>query len=127
MDLGGCFCGAVRYSLEVGDSVIANCHCSMCRRISAAPFVTWILSPQSAFHYTQGQPVALQSSDKAIRHFCGACGTPLTFWPKSRPDSVDVTACSLDHPERHVPGMEAYEETRLPWLADILVKDHAAG
>lgn len=105
--------------------MVANCHCSMCRRISAAPFVTWILVPSTSFRYTQGQPIEFASSEKAVRHFCGSCGTPLAFLAKSRPDIVDVTSCSLDHPEKHPPSLEVHENSRLSWLATGLVNDRA--
>lgn len=123
MELGGCFCGAIRYSIDDGNYVVANCHCSMCRRISAAPFVSWKLIPKSAFRYTLGTPVELTSSATGLRQFCGNCGTPLTFWSQSRPDKLDITVCSLDHPERCVPSLDVYEETRLPWLAQTLVQE----
>ncbi|MEX2132162.1 MAG: GFA family protein [Pseudohongiellaceae bacterium] len=125
VDLGGCFCGKIRYCIDDGEHMVANCHCSMCRRISAAPFVTWILVPSTSFRYTQGQPIEFASSEKAVRHFCGSCGTPLAFLAKSRPDIVDVTSCSLDHPEKHPPSLEVHENSRLSWLATGLVNDRA--
>ena len=36
---GGCFCGSVRYSFKFDKYPSANCYCSICRRISGAPFV----------------------------------------------------------------------------------------
>ena len=42
---GGCFCGAIRYEIDEGKHVVANCHCTLCRKTSAAPFVTWMVVP----------------------------------------------------------------------------------
>lgn len=113
---GGCFCGTIRYEIEDGDYLVANCHCSMCRRTSAAPFVTWLVVPADRFRYTQGDPRALQSSASGTRYFCERCGTPLVCIIASHPDNVDVTAGSLDHPERFAPTIAVHEDTKLPWL-----------
>ena len=43
---GGCFCGAINYEIQDGDYLVANCHCTMCRSISGAPFVTWLIVPK---------------------------------------------------------------------------------
>lgn len=124
MHLGGCFCGKIRYSVNDGDYLVANCHCSICRRVSAAPFVTWILVPRTAFRYTAGEPVEFASSEKAVRHFCGNCGTPLAFLANSRPEIIDVTTCSMDHPGLYVPSLDVHEDSRLVWLSATLVREH---
>ncbi len=115
---GGCFCGAVRYRIDAGSYLTANCHCSMCRRTSAAPFVTWIVVPTKAFNYTQGTPRQLNSSEKAERYFCGDCGTHLTCTLHDKPDDVDVTVGSLDAPEMYTPTVAVFEDTKLPWLGE---------
>ena len=38
---GGCFCGAIRYEARGTPFHESNCHCSICRRTTGAPFVTW--------------------------------------------------------------------------------------
>lgn len=38
---GGCLCGAVRYRVTGKPYHVTHCHCSMCRRASGAPLVTW--------------------------------------------------------------------------------------
>ena len=117
---GGCFCGHLRYEIDPGDYPVANCFCSMCRRISAAPFVTWLILPKSRFHYVSGEPAILNSSAQALRHFCNRCGTPIAFMGDKRPDMVDVTTCSLDHPQNLVPTFSVHEESRLPWLTRLM-------
>ena len=42
---GGCFCGSVRYRFPTNDYRSSNCHCSMCRSISGAPYVAWMAVP----------------------------------------------------------------------------------
>ena len=113
---GGCFCNAIRYEIDDGKYLVANCHCSMCRRTSAAPFVTWLVVPAGHFRYLQGTPAELQSSERGKRYFCATCGTPIACINTTHPDFVDVTAGSLDHPELVAPTRAVYEDTKLPWL-----------
>ena len=112
---GGCFCGKVRYSFDEGDYLVVNCHCTMCRRTSAAPFVTWVIMPRENFQFTAGTPAVLESSEKGRRLFCKDCGTPMVFESKERSHQVDVTVCSLDMPKAFPPSEDAYTETRLDW------------
>ena len=114
---GGCFCGAIRYAIEDGQYLVANCHCSMCRKTSAAPFVTWMVVPNAAFQYVQGVPQVLQSSDQGTRYFCAGCGTPVACINATHPDVIDITTGSLDAPEAYPPTVAVHEDTKLPWLA----------
>jgi len=116
---GGCFCGNIRFVIDEssdGDYLVANCHCKMCRKISAAPFVTWLVIPKTAFQYVSGTPKLLRSSEQGTRHFCADCGTPLLFTTTKRADKFDITTGSLDDPDRFVPTHEVHEESRLTWV-----------
>ena len=113
---GGCFCGAIRYEIDDGQHIVANCHCTMCRKTSAAPFVTWMVVAADAFRYTKGEPKALASSEKGTRYFCPDCGTPLTCVIHKAKAEVDVTTGSLDYPEKFPPIAAVFEDTKLPWL-----------
>ena len=113
---GGCFCGSVRYNFEPNNYLSANCHCSMCRRISAAPFVSWIVVPVSCFEYAQGQPKKLNSSSHGTRYFCEECGTPLTCTLKEDPGNINITICSLEKPQDFEPKAEIYIDDKLFWV-----------
>lgn len=113
---GGCFCGSIRYEFDEGQYPVANCHCSMCRKTSGAPYVTWIVVKDTAFRYTSGTPRKLQSSEAGTRYFCSDCGTPVVCVSSNHPEIVDVTLGSLDHPDEFAPTMDVYEDSRLAWL-----------
>ena len=119
---GGCFCGEIRYALQEGSYIVANCHCTMCRRTSAAPFVTWLVAPTAKFEYTKGQPRTLQSSDKGTRYFCSTCGTPIACEISERSGEIDITTCSLDNPNDFVPTIAVHKDTKLHWLSQTEVK-----
>jgi hypothetical protein len=107
----------VRYAIEPGDYQAANCHCTMCRRTSAAPFVAWVMVPKDQFRIVAGAPREFQSSDHGSRGYCVDCGTPLVCKLESDPDTIDVTLCSFDDPTALEPTINVYADTELPWVA----------
>ena len=113
---GGCFCGSIRYAFEQNDYPSGNCHCSMCRRTSAAPFVPWLVVPLKNFEYTKGTPKRLASSSHGTRYFCEHCGTPVACILEKDPENIDITICSLDQPESFSPKADIYTDTKLPWI-----------
>jgi hypothetical protein len=119
---GGCFCGYVRYRTSANPFHETHCHCSICRRTSAAPIVPWFSVPAKELIFTAGEPARFQSSDHGTRSFCPQCGTPLTFQTSQAAAEIDVTICSLDDPEAVVPKDHSYVRSKLSWikLADDL-------
>jgi len=116
---GGCFCKRIRYAIDDGVYLSANCHCTMCRRVHAAPYVTWRVVPVDRFRYTGELPTTLASATDGMRYFCRACGTHLACVNASHPEIVDVTVGSLDAPEGFVPTLEVFADTRLPGVAPL--------
>jgi hypothetical protein len=116
MKTGGCFCGAIRYSLNEDDYKVVNCHCTMCRRTSGAPFVSWLIVAREDFKITAGSPAILKSSESATRTFCNRCGTPVTCTNEAHASIVDVTLGSLDDPTSFTPDGDFYVDTRLSWV-----------
>ena len=114
--VGGCFCNAVRYRASGKPLVVAHCHCSMCRRISGAAVVTWATFPVTKLAITKGEPAQLASSAHAVRTFCGRCGTALTFLDRDRPESIDVTVGSMDHPNNFTPQLHIWTSSQVAWL-----------
>ena len=113
---GGCFCGAIRYEAVGSPFHETNCHCSVCRRISGAPFVAWFSVAKSGFRFTVGTPTRFHSTAKGERSFCPRCGTHLTFEHEDFAGEVDVTTCSLDHPELLPPKDHTHTYRKLSWV-----------
>jgi hypothetical protein len=114
---GGCYCGAVRFEADGAPSHETNCHCSICRRTTGAPYVAWFTVPRARFRFVQGRPSRFRSTEKGTRTFCPTCGTQLTFEHADAPGAVDVTTCSLDDPERVPPKDHTRTSSKLPWVA----------
>jgi hypothetical protein len=119
---GGCFCGWIRYEAAGTPFHETNCHCSICRRTTGAPFVAWFSVPRSRFRLVCGEPARFRSTAKGTRRFCPRCGTQLTFEHDEFPDEVDVTTCSLDQPDSLPPKDHTHTSSKLGWirLADEL-------
>jgi hypothetical protein len=95
----------------------------MCQRAHGAPVIAWLTVPLEAFTVTTGTPAVYRSSAKAFRHFCGACGTPLTWRPAADPRLVDVSIATLDDPEPVEPLLHVWTESQISWFE---IDDHLA-
>ncbi|MEO1402783.1 MAG: GFA family protein [Cyanobacteria bacterium J06635_1] len=114
---GGCYCGAIRYQASGSPFHETHCHCSVCRRTSGAPFVTWFSAAKSGFKFTSGTPTRFKSTARGSRTFCPHCGTPLTCELDDFPDEIDVTTCSLDNPEQLLPKDHTWVSRQLHWIS----------
>jgi hypothetical protein len=91
---GGCLCSATRFRIS-GDPIFSSiCHCTSCRRASAAPTVAWVT-------FDRGQ--------------VGTCGSQLFYESVASPATIDITTASLDNPNLFPPSLETWLEHRLPW------------
>jgi hypothetical protein len=68
--------------------------------------------------WTRGRPSTFVSSNIAERHFCSACGTPLT-WLRAESGSIAVTIGSLDAPEAVCPVEQFGIESELSWTSEL--------
>lgn len=112
---GGCFCGAVRYQVTGAIFNRTTCHCPTCRRVTGAPAVSWFTVAPDGFRLLSGTPTELRSSAHVTRTFCAACGTALSYRNDAAPGELDITVCSLDHPESMAPADHTLTGYRLPW------------
>lgn len=95
--VGGCLCGAVRFTAELKGDQLGACHCDMCRK--------WVGGPLLAAQLTELrlQPTEalriFSSSEWAERGFCGTCGSSLFYRltaPGPAHGQVHLAAGSLD-------------------------------
>jgi len=55
MTPGSCFCGAVRFEVDLPVHSAAYCHCSMCRRMHGAGYVAWLAVPYPQLRIVAGE------------------------------------------------------------------------
>jgi len=113
---GGCYCGNVRFSASGATLSQANCHCDNCRRAIGAQAVAWITVKRSDFAFEKGEPRRYRTETSAWRTFCGNCGSSLTYEGDDRPEEIDITTGTLDHPEQFPPNKDVFPEEKLSWV-----------
>jgi hypothetical protein len=112
---GGCQCGAVRFAVDEPLGRASICHCRMCQKATGGFFGAFVSAAN--LRRTRGAPAHFQSSNKAARGFCAACGTPLTFEWKGLPAEIAIGA--FDDPAVIAPVIQMAAQTRMPWFADL--------
>ena len=115
---GSCFCGRVRFEASMPSLFCAHCHCSMCRRIHGAGFVTWFSIPKTQLRIAAGESdlTRFQSSDHGTRSFCGCCGSSLFFESTLDPERVDISLANMDGPIDREPQVHVYFDRRAEWV-----------
>lgn len=126
---GSCFCGANQFEVSQPAVDTHHCHCSICRRLQGAAFVTLSIFPKSGFQWVKGGNLdTFNSSDKVHRNRCKNCGSPLTVYLDAFPDLVAIPRASLEsdadpgHPAESF--RHAFWPDRVRWIeiADSLPK-----
>ena len=98
---GGCYCGAVRYSVEGNPMFKGQCHCRECQYISGGNPNLVIGMPEPGFTYTKGKAKEFRRadlSDPVTREFCAECGTHLLTRTPRVPGAVLLKVGTLDDP-----------------------------
>ncbi len=113
---GGCLCGAVRYRAESDPFRVTHCHCSFCRKISGAAFLTSVAFRAKDFVWSGEAPSRYHSSNGAERAFCKKCGSTLGVFEDALPDWAQVSLGSLDRPQDVVPEDHIWTDSQIPWL-----------
>ena len=90
---GQCLCGAVRFTAEKADPNYFACHCGMCRRWSAGPFMS-VSSTGVSFDGEENIGV-YESSAWAERGFCKNCGSILFYHMKGH-DRYELSSGTLE-------------------------------
>jgi hypothetical protein len=114
-DEGGCLCGAIRYRVSGAALSKTLCHCRSCRLACGGPTLAWAIFQRAHVEFIRGALSEFRSSPPARRGFCNTCGTALTYRTEKRPDHIDITTATFDHPERFAPECEIYVAEKLAW------------
>jgi hypothetical protein len=116
---GGCFCGAVRFTIRLPSKWCAHCHCSMCRRVHGAGYVTWVGLESERFILDKGEQ-QLQwyaSSSGARRGFCATCGSSMLFESERWSGETHVALACIDEPIDRQPQAHAFHDSHVSWMA----------
>ena len=88
---GGCLCGSVRFEIAVPEAKFNVCHCGMCRKWSAGPFLAVHCPGEASFASDEGL-AWYAGSTWAERGFCKKCGTSLFYRLRQSPSEVLIVS-----------------------------------
>jgi len=117
MSEGSCYCGRVRFAVELPARFVAHCHCANCRRAHGAGFVTWCGFEKRKLRVISGEDgLGRYTTDTgATRSFCTTCGTPLFYESPRWPDEIHVAFAHLDHAIDVLPAAHVYADRSPAW------------
>ncbi|MBV7267096.1 GFA family protein [Erythrobacter ani] len=116
---GGCFCGAVKFTITAEPLGARYCWCRDCQRIASGMATVNVLFPASAVEYT-GPITTIQrvadSGNTVERGFCTECGSQLYSETVKGPEQpMRVRAGTLDDPEICPPSLIIWGPSAPTW------------
>ena len=114
---GKCECGRVHYEVDAPILDYSHCHCSQCRRLHGAAFVSWAGVPRVKFRYVRGEDeLKVYASSATIdRVFCGHCGSNILADFKPEPDVLYITLGTVDGDPQCPPGYHQFVGSKAVW------------
>ena len=120
MVVGGCFCGRIRYRIDVPLVNARSCHCSRCRKAFSGAGSAYAEILPGSFSWTSGE------SDLSLYEsmpgwglgFCRNCGATLCGTHNGNVHGVTLGSADGD-PEVQI-GMHIFVGSKAPW-------DHIGG
>lgn len=106
---GKCMCGAVKFSATAESPNVVACHCDMCRRWSAGPFLA--LECQTVSFEGQENIGRIRSSDWAERGFCTNCGSNL-FYHIVKSNDYQIAAGLFDDQSMLHMSLQVFTDSR---------------
>lgn len=117
MKRGSCLCGTVKWSYEGETGQMSHCHCSICRKMHAAPYGTYFSVPAENFQIDAGEDAirTYETSPGFPRDFCSKCGSvvPFSVGDGSR---VPIPVGCLDDDPGIKPTMHIFAPFKSPWV-----------
>ena len=114
---GHCECERVRFEVD-GDIVdLSHCHCSQCRRLHGAAYVTFAGVLRKDFQYLSGEDQirTYASSDKYLRSSCSNCGSNILATPDEEPDIYYVSMGTIEGNPPHPPAYHIFVGSKAAW------------
>jgi hypothetical protein len=106
---GKCMCGAVKFSATAKKPSVVACHCDMCKRWSAGPFMA--LNCQTVTFESQENIGRIRSSDWAERGFCTKCGSNL-FYHIVESSDYQIAAGLLDDQSKLRMSLQVFTDSK---------------
>ncbi|MBO6504361.1 MAG: GFA family protein [Kordiimonadaceae bacterium] len=118
MITGKCECGTVQYQITSPIHEYSHCHCEQCRRLSGAPFASFIGVSVDGFTFISGQDklARYSSSEGHTRVFCRTCGANIMVEIAEYPDDYFVYLGTVDgEPDLPDNSFHMFVRSKAPW------------
>jgi hypothetical protein len=113
--VGGCYCGAIGYSVEDAFSYALNCHCSNCRRTTGAACKPFAGIERMRLVLTHGADrLMIYGDDLTNNTHCAACGS-LLFSVVRQGAWVHVAMGTLIDAPSIQPSAHIFVGSKAPW------------
>jgi hypothetical protein len=97
MNVGGCYCGAVRYEAASTIGRVTFCHCSKCRKWHGH-FGAYTAVPRADFKIIEQRGLKWHAVSATVRRgFCQECGSSL-FFDEEGDKHISICPGTLDGP-----------------------------
>lgn len=115
---GSCHCRNIQFEVIPPTKWCAHCHCTQCRRVHGAAFVTWFGVLKCQFRIASGLDSLkwYASSTKAQRGFCQICGSTLFFRSSRWEDEMHIVRASMEIPIDRQPAAHVFYDTHVDWF-----------
>jgi hypothetical protein len=119
--VGGCLCGAIRYSSSVAPVATAVCHCRDCQKQTGTSFSILLGIPRAGLRLAGDAPQCIETPGTSglgvSRAFCGRCGSPIFSDARTTPELLWLKAGTLDDSASLQPDVHLWCGSAQPWLA----------
>lgn len=116
---GSCLCGAVDYTCTAEPVWSVHCHCTACRKLSGAPYVSAFSVPSGSFACS-GPTVAFTRTSEAghivTTTHCSQCGTRVHAQSAGATMIRNVFASTLANPGAFKAISNVYLSEAAPWI-----------
>lgn len=116
---GQCYCGSVKFYIDLPADSVINCHCNMCRNLSGNDYSTWVAVLKEKFHLLEGDALlqTYQITDHSFSRFCKHCGTRVIFEDEQYPTIIGILRGILDHSQDLPVTGHFFVDHKAPWFA----------
>lgn len=117
-----CYCGAVEVRVRGEPLSVSICHCSICRRLSGAPFVASALFDPRNVTLNDAELLETQTSTHVVRKRCATCFSPVMASVGKKYVAVPLSLFSLTPQEAWKPQQHLHYEDRVIDVNDEIPK-----
>ena len=118
--VGGCLCGAVRYTSKSQPLLTAICSCKHCQRQTGTAFSVLVALPKGTLELAGDEPATYRDAGSSglpvLRRFCAKCGSPIYSEVAATPTMDWLKAGTLDDASWLEPQVSIWNESAQPWV-----------